>query len=151
MALDTAGILNKMVTHIKTTGRIKNVVKHDPLSNVPFGTVSVIIRRIFPTPETSSLRKTGVAIVFSIAIYANDMAEPRDGAETELLNIFDSIMALFNRDFKLGGAIHSIDFFGRSGVSVDANMGRIEIDKKLYRVLDITLPVLIFDTWTQGE
>lgn len=151
MALNTVNLLTKLGSYVKRTGRAKRVVLYDPMSQVPPGTISISIRSVRAFNQISALNKTGVCIVFSIVLYIDSKAEPKDGQELELMGVFDLLMQSFNEKFTLEGAVHSIDIFGRAGTPLGADFGRVEIDKVIYRVMDITLPLLVTNVWTQGS
>jgi hypothetical protein len=61
------------------------------------------------------------------------------------------MMVAFSGDFALGFAdgIRQIDLLGASGQSLSSQSGYVEIDKKMYRVVDITIPVIINDMFSQ--
>jgi len=59
------------------------------------------------------------------------------------------LMTSYAADFELGGNARNIDLLGQTGVQLSAQAGYVEIDNRLFRVMDITIPVIVNDAWAQ--
>lgn len=151
MALNSKAILNAMVTHVKTLGGVKSVKTHEPKSAPVFGSVSIWLRELLVDPSRSGLNRTNVSLVWTVRVYGNMLAEPQDEIDLELLDIMDRIVTSFNADFTLGNQCKGIDIMGMAGTALGAKAGYFEQDKKMYRVIDVTVPVLVNNVWTQGS
>jgi hypothetical protein len=51
----------------------------------------------------------------------------------------------------LGGTVRMIDLLGIDGTPLSAMAGYLQIDRKVYRVMDLTIPVIVNDMWTQVQ
>ena len=151
MALASASVLNKLISHVKRVGVLKNVLAHEPKSAPPFGTASVFLREVRAIQQGSGLNKTNALVVWNVRLYQNMLKEPQDEIDTGLLDTMDLLLTSFNQDFTLEGAVKSVDILGISGVGLGAEAGYVEIDRKMYRIIDITLPLLMNNVWTQGS
>ncbi len=67
-----------------------------------------------------------------------------------MLNVVDKLIAAFVADFSLGGKSRNIDIFGAHGFPLSARAGYIDIDNKKFRIMDITVPVIVNDVWSEG-
>jgi hypothetical protein len=59
-------------------------------------------------------------------------------------------MAAYNGDFTLGGLVECVDLLGMTGQRLEARAGYLEQDRKIYRVMTITLPVIVAEAWEQA-
>jgi hypothetical protein len=62
------------------------------------------------------------------------------------------MMGAFSGDFDLGGVggVRYIDLLGSTGTVLGAVAGYIEIDKKMFRVMTMTIPIIINDAFVQA-
>ena len=102
-----------------------------------------------PYAIRSGLDATTVRAVFTVRIYMNMIQEPQDEIDINILDATDKLMEAYTGDFTLGGAVRNIDLLGAGGPGLSANAGYIEIDKRIYRAMTITVPVVVNDVWSQ--
>ena len=57
--------------------------------------------------------------------------------------LFIALVISYIGDFDLGTTARNIDVFGASGVGLQAQPGYISIDNKMFRIADITVPVIV--------
>ena len=62
-----------------------------------------------------------------------------------------ALIGAYSGDFDFGGeaGVRAVDLLGMTGTPLAAIAGYIEMDRKMMRVITITLPVVINDLWTQ--
>ena len=151
MSLNTASVFNALESHCLATGLFRQVNTHEPKSAPPDSglTAAVWMDRVLPQPEMSGLAKTTAGVVYMIRIYTNMLAEPQDAIDPTVLVATDKIMETLHADFELGGNVKNVDVLGQSGTALQAQAGYVEQDHKLFRVMDITVPVIINDAWDQ--
>lgn len=150
MALDSSAILNVIVSHSLTTGYFDRVNTHEPKNPPGNGiTTAVWFQSVGPAPRGSSLQATSARLVFTQRIYQNMTAEPQDEIDPEVLRAVDSLMRKYSGDFDLGGNVRCVDLLGMAGIPLQAQAGYVNIGGKLYRVVDITLPLIVNDVWDQ--
>lgn len=133
------------------------VIDHEPLS-APDG--DGIVVAVFPSEpmaalaESSGLAAADTRIGFIVRLMYNALAMPQGinprGREIELLDGFDKVMEVLIGGFTLGGTTRSIDVLGESGEQLSGQWGYTQIDSAIFRIVDITVPVMINNAWTYG-
>ncbi len=150
MSLGTAAILAAVISHAKASGKFERVLTHEPKSAPGNGlSVAVWVQSLRPA-SGSGLATTSARLELSVRVYTNMLADPQDAIDTHLLDAVDVLMAAYTGDFQLGGLIRNVDLLGEHGDPLAANAGYLEQDKRLYRVMVITLPLICNDLWSQS-
>lgn len=149
MALNAATLLSQVVSHMMTLGLFERVNKHEP-KNAPGNglNAAVWVQTIKPV-LTSGLGATSAQVVFTARIYKNMLAEPQDDIDPNLIRAVDVVMNSYSGDFDLGGNVREVDLLGEHGESLSAQAGYLDQSGKLFRIMDITIPLIINDVWTQ--
>jgi hypothetical protein len=150
--VNVTGILDGIVSHALSTGLFEQVNTHEPKSAPPGGglTAAVWAQRIGPVPTGSGLAITSGLVVFTLRIYSNMLAEPQDAIDPEILAAVDVLMAAYSGDFELGGTVRNVDLLGETGTPLSMQAGYLSQDKRLFRVVDLTIPCVINDLWGQA-
>lgn len=148
MSLDTKTILDKIISHALAAGLFERVNGHEP-KNAPGNglTAAVWVQTIDST--RSGLASTSALLVLNVRIYKPMLAEPQDAIDPNVAAAVDALMTAYSGDFQLGDQVRNVDLLGQTGTGLSAQAGYIEQDHKLYRVMTITLPVIVNDVWEQ--
>lgn len=142
-------IFDAVVSDAQSSGYFDRVNEHEPKRKPGFGlTAAVWVQEIFPI-KISGLNSTSACLLFTLRIYSNMLKEPQDAIDRNLLKAMSNLIRRYNDDFDFGGAIRNIDLLGESGESLAARAGYQEIDNTMYRVMDLSIPCLVNDVWTQ--
>jgi len=150
MALGAAAILAAVKTHAQVIGQFERVLGHEPKSAPGNGlSAAVWVDSIRPV-LSSGLTSTSARLVLKLRVYTNMLADPQDTIDERILTAVDALMAEYSGDFELGGLGRNVDVFGVDGDPLSADAGYMEQDSKLYRVMVITLPLVINDLWAQA-
>lgn len=150
MSINIDTLVNEMETHAQTTGYFDRVNMHEPKNAPGHGlTAAVWADSVTPLPTGSGANSTSVRVVFNIRIYTNMLQEPQDAIDPNIFKAVDSLMDSFSSDFELGGNVRGVDLLGMYGVAMSAQAGYLEQDRKLYRVVTVTVPLIVNDVWTQ--
>lgn len=149
MSLAVQTLVDQVVSHGMTTGYFDRVNTHEP-KNAPGNglTMSVWFDNV-ELIRSSGLNSSSARIVLNIRISTSMLQEPQDQVDPNLALAFDALMAEYNGDFELGGNVRMIDLLGAYGNPLSAMSGYVEQDKKIYRLFDIKLPLVVNDVWTQ--
>ncbi len=152
MSLNTKNLVNALASHAMTLGRFERVNGHEP-KNAPGSGLSCAIwlQYIGPARGQSGLKATTGRVVASVRVYSNMLAEPQDAIDPEVGDAVDALMAAYSNDFELGGLIRNVDLLGATGVPLQAEAGYISIDKQMFRVMTIQVPMIINDIWEQDR
>lgn len=148
--MNIAAILDGVVSHALATGHFERVNAHEPKSAPGNGlTAAVWAQSIGPVPAGSGLQMTSGLVVFNVRLYTPMISEPQDAIDPALITALDALFVAYSGDFELGGNVRCIDLLGQAGTPMQAQAGYLEQDRKIYRVMTITLPVIVNDAWEQ--
>lgn len=149
MSLNTTAIINVLQSHAQSTGLFDRVNTHEP-KNAPGNGLTAVITVDTIVPYNSGLISTTVVTTFMVRLLIGMLTEPQDSIDTTIVDACDVLVTAYSGDFELGSQARCIDLLGETGTSLNAKAGYINIDNKTYRVMDIIVPVIINDVWTQG-
>ena len=148
MAFDASNTLDAVAGHLLASGYLRDVMIGEPKSP-PNGdqlTASVFLRSINVAEVT--LGTTIESHVLMLRVFRNMLAEPTESMEKEFAKAISSILSDIIGEFDLGGSIRSIDIAGMYGASVSVNYGYMDLGGTMFRIADITLPLIVDDSAT---
>jgi hypothetical protein len=132
------------------TGVFRRVNFHEPKSAPATGlSLAMWVDTIEPFGAASGLTATsGYAVVFARA-YGNMLTKPEDEIDPRLTSAMTTLMNTYSGDFNLGATVRGIDLLGMYGRKMSAQAGYLTIDSHVYRIMTLTIPVIVDDMWTQ--
>lgn len=154
-AADSAGawlddIFDAVVSDVQMSGYFDKVNKHEPKRAPDSGlTAAIWVQAIDPVPLISGLASTSARIVFTLRIYQSMLMEPQDMIDPLMMRATSDLMRRYHDDYDFEGIIRNVDLLGAYGVSLSAIAGYLDIDGKMFRIMDITIPCLVNDVWPQ--
>jgi hypothetical protein len=155
MSFDDAAVrtlLDEIVSHAASLGIFERVNAHEPKNAPGSGlSCSVWADSIDPLARASGLASTSGRVAFNVRIYSSMLAEPQGDIDREILTATSVLMGAYSADFTLGGIARAIDLLGMYGTPLSAKAGYLNHDGKLFRVMEITLPVICNDMWDQSQ
>lgn len=144
-------LIEAIASVCSATGSFDFVNQHEPKS-APTGLgAAVWIQSMRPASQRSGLTATSVRFECSIRIYSNMLAEPQDFIDPEMTKVAWRVMTDLTAGLTLNGQVEYIDLLGSDGEPLAWEAGYITIDKAMFRVITITVPMIIEDAWTQGR
>lgn len=144
-------ILDGLVSHALASGLFERVNAHEPKSAPGNGlTAAVWADEIGPDPGSSGLAATSGVVTFLVRLYTSMLSEPQDAIDPLMLSAVDTLMTAYSGDFELSGAARCVDLLGQTGKTLSAKAGYLNQDSKVYRVMTITVPVIVSDVWDQS-
>ena len=151
MAINSQALIDDLASHAMTTGYFDRVNQHEPKSKPGRGlTCAIWIDRIEPARGRSGLASTTARVVFNVRVYTNMLQNPQDAIDPNVMVAVDALMEAYSGDFELGGDAAFIDLLGATqGHELYAQSGYINIDNMTFRVMTMTVPVIVNDAWTQ--
>lgn len=150
MALDTQQIIDAVTSHALASGHFERVNGHEPKSAPGNGiTGAVWVDATEPARGGSGLAATTARLTLNVRLYTSMLAEPPDAIDPRLMAAHDALMTAYSGDFTLDGLVRAVDLLGMAGVPLSSRAGYLTQDSRLYRVITITLPVLVNDVWEQ--
>ena len=148
MSTEVDDILSKLRSLLKAMAIFKAVDTVEPKGAPGTGlTVAVYLHTIAPAVEASGLSSISGVYVYNIRIYTNMLQEPTEDIDTILAKAVDKVFVALGADFDLGTKVKNIDIFGEHGTALIAKAGYVEVAHVMYRIVDITLPLVVNDTW----
>lgn len=151
MSLDISSILSAVESHALASGQFERVNTHEPKNSPGNGvTCAIWADKIDPVPDGSGLSRTTARLIFVVRIYSNMLQEPQDAIDPNVVTATSDLMTRYSGDFQLGGTVRNVDLLGQAGVSLSAQAGYVNVSGTMYRVVTITLPLIINDVWDQA-
>jgi len=138
-----------LVSQVAASGYFARVNEHEP-KNAPGSGLTAALWVQGIRPHRSGLAATTVRVEWRLRLYTSMLMQPPDRIDPDLLRATTYLMAAYSFGFTLGGLVRSVDLLGEAGLPLQAQAGYLPIDKAMYRIMDITLPVIINDAFTQG-
>jgi len=152
MSFDFVALLDAAVSKAQTLGLFEKVNGHEPKNPPGHGlSASVWVQDLSPI-QAGGLDATSGRVEISVRIYTNMLAEPQDGIDPRMLTAVAALIGAYTSDFEIGdlAGVRGIDLLGAYGTPLSAKAGYLNLDGKLYRVMTITLPVIVNDLWVQA-
>lgn len=141
-------VLNVVESHALALGVFDKVNTHEPKVASNQGLWCAIwVQQI--SPASGGLNSTSVRLGFTVRIGTNMVSEPQDAIDINAVKALDLLMAAYSSDFDAGGLARMIDLKGAEGAPLSAVAGYIQMGQSVFRVFDITLPIVINDCWEQ--
>lgn len=151
MSINTSDLIARLESHALALGIFQSVNGHEPKNAPGAGLNAALWVQSIEPIRSSGLDSTSVRIEFSLRIYQNMLKDPQDSIDPALIDAVDVLFGQYSGDFDLAQTVRQIDLLGTYGNALSAQAGYISQDSKLYRVMTITLPVIVNDTWEQDS
>lgn len=149
--LDIQGILAAIESHASASGLFEAVNGNEPFNPPATGglTCAVWVNDIAPVGAASGLIATTGRLEFNVRLYTSAVQQPLDAIDPALVAAVDALLTAYSGDFQLGGEVKEIDLLGSHGTPLRAQAGYLAMAGTTYRVMTITLPVIVNDLWAQ--
>lgn len=149
--MNASDMMSRLVSHALTTGLFESANKHEPKKAPATGGLSAAIwvQDVAPVRTGSGLAATTIRVEFSLRVYSSMLQEPQDGIDPAIIHAVDVMMSQYSADFTLGGTIMMIDLLGQFGVPLSAEAGYLQVDQGMFRVMTITIPLIVSDAYAQ--
>lgn len=150
MTLATSTIVTRLVSLLQASGKFNSVNGHEPKKAPGKGlTAAVWCDSISPSGANSGLAATTAVVTYMCRLYSPMIAEPQDMIDPELVDAADFILGQLTGAFTLGGNVRNIDLLGQTGSMLNAQAGYVQVDQTMFRVVDISIPCIVNDAWSQ--
>lgn len=151
MAIGSQDIFDRLADHALASGYFDRVNQHEPKNKPGRGlTCAMWIDRIQPARSRSGLTSTTARVTVNVRVYTNMLQNPQDAIDPSVMEATDALFEAYSGDFQLGNDERWIDCLGATqGHPLEAQSGYINIDNMTYRVMTISVPVIVNDAWNQ--
>lgn len=142
-------LTDAMVSHAMATGMFQTVNQHEPKNSPGHGLRAALWAQNYRPARRSGLAATSMRLEFRLRIYQNMLMEPQDSIDPTVLAAADACFAAYSSGFTLGGLVRQVDLLGSDGNPLSATAGYLAIDNKMFRVMDLTIPLVLNDVYDQ--
>ena len=146
--MDADAIMNALVSAGQETGYFGAVLGHEPKSAPALDMPTLALWAGVVSPiQSSGLASVSLRFMVQGRVFMNGFAEPADEIDPEVVTATSEYIKKLAGRFTLGGLVRCIDFFGMDGEPLKAESGYLEMDKRIYRCMELEIPLLINDVW----
>lgn len=137
-------LFTQLTSHAATLGLFDRIATHEP-KNAPGNGLSLVFwaQKIEPVPSLSGLAETTIRLEVRGRIYTNMLQEPQDAIDPNMVAAAATLISEYSSNFTLGGLVYAVDLLGEHGEGLLATAGYINQDQRLYRVMELVLPLLV--------
>jgi hypothetical protein len=150
VSVDLGALIDAAVSHALATGLFETVNAHEPKSAPGYGlSAAVWVQKVTPV-QSSGLQSSSARVELSVRLFTNMLTEPQDMIDPNMIDAVNTLFTSYAGDFDLGVAgVRHVDLLGAVGLPLEAQAGYVNQDGKLYRVMTITLPIVVNDVWDE--
>ena len=150
LGLPVVDIFDRLISHALQLGVFDQVNGHEPKAAPGHGlSASFWLANFRPAGRASGLNTTTMRLEFSVRVSLNMLTEPQDSIDPLVLGGAAALMAAYSEDFTLGGNARDIDLLGQHGAPLSAAAGYMDQDGRKFRVLVVTVPIILNDVFAQ--
>lgn len=145
-------LFDAVVSVFQRTGYFDKTNMHEAKRRPGKGLKAAVwFQNMRPVGAISGLAASSGLVTFIGRIYSDMLKEPQDMIDPALMRAAASVMRGFhgNYDFGLDPMVRNVDLLGETGSQLDATAGYLTIENSMFRVVDITIPVICNDVWAQ--
>lgn len=126
-------------------GIFQAVDTHEP-ENAPGNRLYCSINLGSARPVTSSgLNSVSGQVTLTVRVWSSAIQKPLDNIDPELLAAACSLMGQFSSGFSIGGTVRNIDLF-----AMVAQPAYVDFDGKSFKIIEISLPIVINDLFAES-
>lgn len=155
MAIGINALINAIVSHASESGHFATVQGHEPKSAPTTAagsdlTFAVFLSGLGPARSGSGLASTTARVELTGRIYLPFTSQPEDLIDPRLAEACDDLFEALTGDLELGSNARNVDVLGGQGQGLSARAGYQTIDGATFRTVDIIIPIIVNDAWTQS-
>jgi hypothetical protein len=152
MSINLSSLIDPLVSHASAAGVFDAVQTHEPKSAPGTGlTYAVFVSEIGPAIGASGLDSTTLRVELTGRIYKPFLSQPEDLIDPNVTDALDLLLAAYSGDFTLADHVRKVDLLGEHGTPLSMKAGYQTIDRTVYRVFDITIPLIVNDAYEQDS
>ena len=151
MTVDLGTLIDAAASHALATGLFERVNMHEPKSAPGYGlTAAVWVQSVTPI-QGSGLDSASARVELSVRIFTKMLSEPQDMIDPHMIAAVNTLINSYVGDFDLGvTGVRHVDVLGAAGLPLAAQAGYVNQDGTLYRVMTISLPIVVNDVWAEA-
>lgn len=135
-----------LTSHAKGLGIFERVNSHEPDSTPGSGlSCSITLGPVTADPAASGLDAMSGEIQFAVRIWSSMMQKPLDAVDPDVLGAVFVLLGAYAANFTLGGTVRDVNV-----LALKAQPAYLNHEGKEFRVIEITLPIVINDMLPMG-
>lgn len=151
MAFDFEGLVNAVASYAGTTGEFERVATHEPKSKPGNGlTCSMWYDEIAPIASASGLASVTGLITITMRPQMPFLAQPADQTDPLIMRAVAALITKFAGGFTMAGVVRNVDLLGMHSQGLRAKTGYVNQDGTVYRVTDVSLPLIVNDLFQEA-
>lgn len=152
MTLTIDSIIGALTDHAQQLGVFDSVSGHEAKVSPGSGVHCEIFGGNFElVPVRSGLATVTFRLPFRVRLRTNWLQQPSDDVDRRIIKALDPLMAAYCDNFTIGGLITAVDILGMTGSPVAGTFAYLDQgDGTKWRTLELELPLLVDDLWTEA-
>lgn len=147
---DADAILSALTSIAARTGLFSAIAGHEPASLPAAGlTAAISGPAISPIGRLSGRSATAARFEYRMRLYTPMVTGNMDSVDPDMAMATVLIMLMLSADFTLGGLVFAVDLLAMAGAPLSSRPDYYKQGDTLYRVSDITIPLLVDNVWAQ--
>lgn len=144
-------LIAAVASDAQQTGWFQSVDTAEPKSAPSTdGHFATWVMKLSPSNSTSDLVSTAVRFELAGCIYVNMLREPQGDIDGDIMAAGWDLIARYSAGFTLGGLVREVDLLGEEGEPLSIQFGYVTIDKRIYRIAALTIPLIVDYAFDQG-
>lgn len=139
--------MSALVTIAQKSGMFAKVNEWEPRGQPANGVTLSLIAGPFSAIQSSGLNNASLRWQVDGQIYLPMTKDPPKDIDSILMTAASGYCQALCGQFTLGGLVRCIDVFGSDGEGLSATPGYLDHNDKLYRVVQLMIPLLINQKW----
>lgn len=149
MSLESGALVDALVSHAMTTGYFDRVNAHEPKNAPGYGLTAAVWNESGGPVQSSGAASTSAIVTFNVRIYTSMVSEPQDAIDPNMMSATDALIAAYSADFTLDGLVRNVDLLGSASPGLSWRAGYIDVGGTKFRVMTVTVPLIVNDVWEQ--
>lgn len=144
-------LIDAVLSQAATLGVFETVAEHDQL-NAPSNGVAfnVLFGKVLPARGSSGLASTTAVVLLNAYLYRQTAGSlPLDQVDKSMVDALSVFFTSLHGGYTLGGLVRQVDVLGEFGTPLSATGGYTDYAGAQYRVIKVTIPLVVNDAWEQ--
>lgn len=144
-------VLDRIISYAMASGRFDSVNGHEPKSAPGNGVAFAVWVQTMKPARLSGQAATSLSVLFQGRTYIPFTQQPYDMIDPQVMAATTDLMGAFSGDFDFGGVadVRYVDLLGADGTPLSAAAGYVEIDRRMFRIMTLNIPITINDAFIQ--
>jgi hypothetical protein len=141
-----------LISHAEKLGRFQKVNGAEPKGAPPNGlSVGIWVDDFRPHQRGHGLATTSMLLTMNARVYTDMLAEPDGRIDPEMMDAVGAFLEGVSADFQLDSMEHvqAVDLTGMTGQGLGGRAGYVEVDRTLFRIFTISVPIILNDVFSQ--